>query len=60
MKDKYTVEVQEDKDGELFIELPVELLNQMGWAEDTLIEWLIDDDKVTIREHKDGDETKSI
>jgi len=50
----YTVEVQEDKDGELFIEFPVELLNQMGWAEDTLIEWLIGDDgKVTIKEFKE-------
>jgi len=50
----YTVEVQEDKDGELFIEFPAELLNQMGWAEDTLIEWLIGDDgKVTIKEFKE-------
>lgn len=50
----YTVEVQEDKDGELFIEFPAELLNQMGWHEDTLIEWLIDDDgSVAIREIKE-------
>ena len=60
MDNKYTIEVQEDKNGELFIELPIDLLNQMGWAEDTIIEWLVDDDKVTIREYKDGQETQSI
>lgn len=49
----YTVEVQEDKDGELFIEFPAELLSQMGWHEGTLIEWLMDDDgKVTIKENQ--------
>ena len=58
---KYTVEVQEDKNGDLFIEFPPELLNQVGWHEDTLIEWLIGDDgSVTIKEVKDGNETESV
>jgi antitoxin component of MazEF toxin-antitoxin module len=57
MKDKYTVDVQEDKDGELFIEFPADLLNQMGWHEDTLIEWLVGEDgSVLIKEVKDGKE----
>jgi hypothetical protein len=61
MKDKYTIEVQEDKNGQLFIEFPAELLNQMGWHEDTLIEWLVGDDgSVSIKEVKDGTGTESI
>lgn len=61
MKDKYTIEVQEDKDGELFIEFPADLLNQMGWHEDTLIEWLVSNDgSVSIKEVKDVDKTESI
>ena len=61
MKDKYTIEVQENQDGELFIEFPAELLNQMGWHEDTLIEWLVGDDgSVTIKEVKNANETESI
>lgn len=61
MSNKYTVEVQEDKNGDLFIEFPAELLNQVGWHEDTLIEWLIGDDgSVTIKEVKDGNETESV
>jgi hypothetical protein len=57
MKDKYTIEVQEDTDGQLFIEFPAELLNQMGWHEDTLIEWLVGDNgSVSIKEVKDVEE----
>lgn len=49
----YIMEVQEDTNGEAIVQFPVELLNQMGWTEDTLIEWIINDDVVTIREVKD-------
>ena len=49
----YTMEVQEDTNGNAIVQFPVELLNQMGWTEDTLIEWIISDDVVTIREVKD-------
>lgn len=35
---KYTLEVQQDENGELFFEFPDELMNQMGWdVGDTLI-----------------------
>jgi len=50
----YTMEVQEDINGDAIVQFPVELLNQMGWTEDTLIEWIISDDVVTIREVKDA------
>jgi hypothetical protein len=48
------MEVQEDINGDAIVQFPVELLNQMGWTEDTLIEWIISDDMVTIREVKDA------
>jgi hypothetical protein len=47
------MEVQEDTNGDAIVQFPVELLNQMGWTEDTLIEWIINDDVVIIREVKD-------
>jgi hypothetical protein len=47
----YIGEVVEDEDGELCVELPVEMLQQMGWDEGTLLEWLTDEENnVTIRE----------
>jgi len=50
----YIMEVQEDSNGEAIVQFPVELLNQMGWTEETLIEWIISDDVVTVREVKDA------
>lgn len=50
----YIMEVQEDSNGEAIVQFPVELLNQMGWTEETLIEWIISDGVVTVREVKDA------
>ena len=36
----WTVEVKEDKDGELYIDLPEELLDHFGWGEGTTIQWI--------------------
>ena len=47
----YIGQVVEDDDGELCVELPVEMLRQMGWDEGTLLEWLTgEENNVTIRE----------
>jgi hypothetical protein len=41
MTNVYTATVQEHEDsGELFFELPEQALNQMGWYEGDLLEWL--------------------
>jgi hypothetical protein len=38
---KQTLEVKEDPEtGNLFLEFPVELLSQMGWAEGDDLEWI--------------------
>ena len=49
----YTSHVIETEDGELAIELPTEMLNQMGWVEETILEWFIEPEKVIIKEVKD-------
>lgn len=48
---QYTVETVEE-DGELVLPIPVELLSQMGWSEETILEWEISDEKVLLREKK--------
>jgi len=46
MTDKkvFTSIVKEDINGECYLEFPQELLNQMGWDEETLLEWQLHDD----------------
>ena len=39
MNKTYRVIVQEDKEGEIFIELKTELLDKLGWKEGDEIEW---------------------
>jgi hypothetical protein len=56
-----TAKVVEDDDGELLLEFDVETLNQMGWDEETMLEWIIDEEEITLREAKNGrDKTESI
>ena len=46
-----------EEDGELLVTFPVELLSQMGWDEGTLVEWLIQEERVVIKEVTDDKET---
>jgi hypothetical protein len=56
-----TAKVVEDDDGEMLLEFDVETLNQMGWDEETMLEWIIDEEEITLREAKNGrDKTESI
>ena len=56
-----TAKVVEDDDGELLLEFDVETLNQMGWDEETMLEWIIDEEEITLREAKNGrDKIESI
>lgn len=38
---RYTVEVQETPDGELFFELPQDLLDELGWREGDTVKWTV-------------------
>jgi bifunctional DNA-binding transcriptional regulator/antitoxin component of YhaV-PrlF toxin-antitoxin module len=35
----YVVEVQESENGELFIECPDELIDELGWKEGDILNW---------------------
>jgi hypothetical protein len=35
----YIIEVQEDQDGELFIEFSNEIIEELGWQEGDLLSW---------------------
>jgi bifunctional DNA-binding transcriptional regulator/antitoxin component of YhaV-PrlF toxin-antitoxin module len=35
----YILEVQEDQDGELFIEFPDEIIEELGWEEGDILSW---------------------
>lgn len=35
----YIIEVQEDQNGELFIEFPEEIIEELGWQEGDILSW---------------------
>jgi len=55
-KNYYLGEVVEDEDGELAIQLPIDMLNQMGWDEGTLLEWIVEEEgkSYALKEVKDA------
>ena len=50
MTNKFMSEVTEDENGELLVEIPTELLNQMGWDGVGNIDWSIENDKLILKE----------
>jgi hypothetical protein len=40
----YSSIVKETADGELYIDLPQEMMEAMGWDENTVLEWRVYDD----------------
>jgi bifunctional DNA-binding transcriptional regulator/antitoxin component of YhaV-PrlF toxin-antitoxin module len=52
--------VKETDDGELYIELPDELMEKMGWDEDTELVWTVyDDGKIGLRKRTDDPSTEA-
>jgi hypothetical protein len=57
MSEKYIGHVVEDTEtGDLLLEFPVELLKQMGWDEGTLLEWMIEEENISLKEVQDKKE----
>lgn len=54
MTDKFLSEVVENENGELLIEIPTELLNQMGWDGDSTLDWNVENDSVFLKEASDA------
>ena len=44
----WTVTVKEDESGELYIDIPDEILQELGWNETTPLEWEFPPDNKTI------------
>lgn len=40
----YSTLVKQTEDGELYIDLPPEMMEALGWNEDTVLEWRVYDD----------------
>lgn len=53
-KSSIVVEIQEDENGELFLQFPDDLMEQLGWHEGDIIDWDIDDatGNITVRKAK--------
>lgn len=49
----YSMVVQKNDDGELYIELPVELLSELGWNEETSLVWVEKDGSIVLKEEVD-------
>tara|TARA_Y100000389_G_C17200506_1_gene383408 strand:+ start:409 stop:588 length:180 start_codon:yes stop_codon:yes gene_type:complete len=59
MQNNYIGEVIEGEDGETMIQLPIELLGSMGWDEQTLLEWIIEEETIVLKETENVRETKT-
>ena len=45
----YYVEVMEDDDGDLVIQIPEEIIETLGWEENTLLTWDIKGDGIILQ-----------
>lgn len=54
------VTVKEDENGELYIDLPDELMESMGWDIDTELIWTVyDDGKIGLRKRTDDNSNEA-
>ena len=49
-------EVKQDIDSELYIEIPEELIGQLGWNLETELEWVIEENKVYLKKKEKEEE----
>lgn len=53
MTNNYIIEVQEDQDGELFIELPDDLIEELGWEEGDVLSWDVQGEGIVLSKIND-------
>ena len=51
----YTVILDEDENGDLFMPIPADFLDSLGWQEDDLLEWIVEDDQIVLRKVEDDE-----
>jgi len=49
----YITEVKQDIDGELFIEIPEKLVEELGWDVYTDLEWVVEEGKIYLRKKEE-------
>ena len=52
----YISEIKQDIDNEMYIELPEELINELGWNLETELEWIIEEGKVYLKKKEEQKE----
>ena len=52
----YITEIKQDIDNEHYIELPEELVNELGWNLETELEWIIEEGKVYLKKKEEQKE----
>lgn len=50
----YIIEVQEDNSGDLFIEFPDELIDELGWQEGDILNWDLKGDGIVLSKVHDA------
>ena len=45
----YTVILDEDENGDLFMPIPADFLDSLGWTEDDVLEWIVEDNQIVLR-----------
>lgn len=50
----YIIEIQEADDGDLFIELPDDLIDTLGWRVGDVLDWRIKDEAIILSRLNDG------
>ena len=50
----YIIEIQENNSGDLFIELPEELIDELGWQEGDILNWDLKGDGIVLSKVHDA------
>lgn len=51
----YTVELEEDSDsGELLMQIPTDILSQMGWVVGTELFWIVENGNIILKGNDDA------
>jgi bifunctional DNA-binding transcriptional regulator/antitoxin component of YhaV-PrlF toxin-antitoxin module len=45
----YTVTLDEDDNGDLMLPIPNDIMDELGWDDGDLLEWIVEDDQILLR-----------
>jgi len=56
----YTLEIQEDDNGDLFIQFPDDVIEELGWEDGDILEWKLKGNGVVLSKLNDSDRYEII